>query len=190
VCRCRSRSAGAIPRSALACARFELTVNKIACSQNGLFVPCAVPLLTRLGAPHQAPHPDTSLRNGSSWWSAFRKWDTMFAAKVATDGWRGFDGVDIDTEGSDDATSPENAFTPALIALIGTFAQARGTSHTFLGSPTSSTLNSPLVLGSKSRAGGGCHVRSDWQLKRTPLKFSVGVTYGKRQKLAMVLCSW
>ena len=58
-----------------------------------------------------APHPDTSLHNGAGWWAAFRQWDAAFAAKVGVAEWTGFAGVDIDTEGANNATSPYDKYS-------------------------------------------------------------------------------
>ena len=77
-----------------------------------------------------APHPELN-RTGAAWWAEFKIWNANFAQLVEDAGpsgqgipWGGFDGVDLDTEGSDTRLSPENTFPTALIELAGTFAQA------------------------------------------------------------------
>jgi hypothetical protein len=70
-----------------------------------------------------APHPDTSF-TGAQWWQTFRKFNDGLATEQAALGFRGFDGIDWDLEGANNASSPINFFTPECIELVGTMSQA------------------------------------------------------------------
>jgi hypothetical protein len=67
-----------------------------------------------------APHPDTANRTAEDVYRAWRDWN-LESARV--DGWRGFDGIDWDLEGNDDAGSPYNLFTPECLTLVGRMSQ-------------------------------------------------------------------
>ena len=72
-----------------------------------------------------APHPDIA-RTGDEWWEIWKRWDAGFAKRVglSTQLWSGFAGVDLDVEGSDTQSSPDNRFSPELMELCGNFALA------------------------------------------------------------------
>lgn len=72
-----------------------------------------------------APHPDIA-RTGDEWWETWKRWDAGFAKRVglSTQLWSGFAGVDLDVEGADTPSSPDNRFPPELIELCGNFALA------------------------------------------------------------------
>lgn len=57
------------------------------------------------------------------WWSLFRDWNNRTVAQPAY-GFAGFDGIDWDLEGNDNAGSPWNYFTPDCMDLVGTMSQA------------------------------------------------------------------
>lgn len=72
-----------------------------------------------------APHPSPNV-DAARWWRALAAYDEQ-AARAGLRG--GFDGIDIDLEGSDNRSSPSNTFDPAtlrVVAAIATRAKAAG----------------------------------------------------------------
>ena len=60
-----------------------------------------------------APHPVASV-SAEAWWRAWSEWN----AAAAREGWGGFDGIDWDLEGNDDASSPWNGLSAGCLRLV------------------------------------------------------------------------
>ena len=91
----------------------------ISCVQNiGSKLPPEVVQLIAIGG-WNVPHPHKD-RSGEFYYNSFNNWNKNTVAK---NGYRGFDGIDWDFEGNDDANSPYNTFTYHTLDVMGVMSQ-------------------------------------------------------------------